>query len=817
MKAVFAGALGAAALSAAVTASPFPDPFDRNYADLHAIPHVEKRQGQGPVAPAPPADLPDANGLAYVVPGPIADGGKAWKGANRRARDLVDQMTLEEKVGIVTGQPGRCAGNTKAVPRLDLPTLCFQDGPAGVRPALGKTQFPAGVNGAATWDRDLIYQRSLAMGQEFYDLGIHTALAPVTGGPLGRAPREGRNWEGAYADPYATGVHAYLSVKGLQDSGVAATAKHFIGYEQETFRNLFGQTASYSKFPASAQLPISSVIDDKTTHELYAWPFAEAVRAGTAHFMSAYNRVNGTHASSNSELLNGLLKGEFGFQGSVMSDWGGVWSTQATIVAGNDLDFPGLNYGGSLGIFFDTELSALVDNGTVPVSRLDDAVTRVLTPYFALGQADKPLPSTVINALSVPTIETIYRNVQKQSTIDLIKKIGEDSAVLLKNTGGLPLQNPQRITIIGQDAGPNVLGFAACGAFGDACPIYNNNGTNALALGSGYSQPQNLITPLCAIQDRALRSRALVQQVLNNTAIEDIQAAATGADVALVFADAFAQEGQDREDLELNANGRAIIEATAAVNNNTIVILHIPGTTNIDFVKNNPNITAVLAPLLPGEQSGPSLVSVLWGDVSPSGKLPFTIGKSEDDFPPNTIVSTPVVDPVSNFTEKLLIDYRWFDAKDIEPTYEFGFGLSYSTFAYSNVNLKKQYKADDKAIQETNERYAGQVEGESLYDQIAVVSVDVKNTGDVTACEVAQLYIEFPASEDQPPKQLRGFSKLRQLKAGATGTAYFPLRRKDVMVWDTVLQEWRMPKDSYVNFHVGASSRKLPLKVSYKW
>ena len=199
-----------------------------------------------------------------------------------------------------------------------------------------------------------------------------------------------------------------------------------------------------------------------------------------------------------------------------------------------------------------------------------------------IPQADKPLPTTVINALSVPTIETIYRNVQKQSTIDLIKKIGEDSAVLLKNTGGLPLQNPQKITIIGQDAGPNVLGFNACGAFGDACPIYvrssfssflspflspfplraqthlrlplqNNNGTNSLALGSGYSQPQNLITPLCAIQDRALRTRALVQQVLNNTAIEDIQAAATGADVALVFADAFAQEGQDREDLELNA------------------------------------------------------------------------------------------------------------------------------------------------------------------------------------------------------------------------------------------------------------------------
>jgi len=457
-------------LATVVSASPFPEAFDSSYADLHHAP--SRRQGGGTAAPSPPPSLPVATGLSDKIKGPKANGGKAWKQAYARATALVDQMTVEEKVSIVTGQIGRCAGNTGAVERLGLPALCAQDGPAGVRPATGKTQFPAGVTAAATWDIDLIYHRALAMGQEFYDLGINIALAPVTGGPLGRAVREGRNWEGSSPDPYLTGAAGYWSVKGLQDAGVSCVAKHFILYEQETFRNLYGQTASYSVFPASAQLPIDSYADDKTTHELYAWPFAEAVRAGTAHVMSSYNMVNGTHASANSEILNGLLKTEFNFQGAVMSDWGGVWSTRATIVGGNDIDFPGKGYGGSLGIFFDGELVTLVQNGTVPESRLDDAVTRVLTPYFAHGQADKPLPPTAINAVDVPGLPIIYRNVQKQSTIDLIKKIGEDAAVLLKNVNGaLPLKAPERIAIIGQDAGPNVLGFAACGAFGDGCPI----------------------------------------------------------------------------------------------------------------------------------------------------------------------------------------------------------------------------------------------------------------------------------------------------------------------------------------------------------
>jgi beta-glucosidase len=413
-------------------------------------------------------------------------------------------------------------------------------------------------------------------------------------------------------------------------------------------------------------------------------------------------------------------------------------------MGGNDLDMPGFGYGGSLGIFYDGELEGLVSNNTVPESRLDDAVTRVLTPFIAHGQLDNPLPSTTINAVGVPGLPIIYRNVQKDSTLELVKKIGEDSAILLKNVdGALPLKAPQSIAIIGEDAGPSPHSDYACGAFGDGCPNDSNNGTFALALGSGYSQPMNLINPLCAIQGRALQDRSLVRSVLNNTAIDDIQTTAAGADVTLVFVDAYAAEGQDRETLLLTGNGNAIVEAAASQCNDTIVIMHIPGSVVIDAWVNHPNITAILAPFLPGEQSGNSLVSVLYGDVSPSGKLPFTIAKNVDDYLPNSIVKDEVVNPKSFFDEGLKIDYRWFDSKNIEPRYEFGFGLSYSTFEYGNIWLDSTYEADKYAIQETHEKYQGQGEGESLYDQILTVYADVKNTGDVVACEVAQLVSVF--------------------------------------------------------------------------
>jgi len=720
-------------------------------------------------------------------------------------------MTLEEKSTVITGQIGRCAGNTGAVSRLGIPALCLQDGPAGVRPTYGVTQWAAETTLAATWDLDLIYQSALAMGKEFRAQGVNVALAPVSGGPYGRSPLGGRNYENFAADPYACGLSGYQAIRGILDAGVLPTMKHYLAYEQETYRNLYGVTASYSVFPASQQLPISSNVDDRATHELYMWTFAEGVRAGTSYVMCSYNEVNNTHSCHNQHSQNGLLKTELNFQGGIMSDWGGAWSSKESIVGGLDILMPGLGYGGVLGSFWGPDLINLVNNGSVPESRIDDAVTRLLTPYYASSQPGNPLPSVPFDAVGAAG-NTTYRNVQQSSSTALLQKIGEDAAILLKNTGGLPLNKPKRIAILGSDAGPGRHSQDACGAFGDACAYQSDNGTVTLGAGSGFAFPQNVITPLAAISRRAEQDGTEIRYSLNDTDFAYAQQIASDSDVVLVFANFYTQEGQDRLDLKLNAE--ALIVAAAEVSDNVVVILHIPGTADLEAFADSKNVTAILAPLLPGEESGNSLVPVIYGDVSPSGKLPFTIGKSVDDYIPNSIVTTPVYAPQSDFTESLKIDYRWFDANGITPRYEFGFGLSYANFTYSNIKVSKTYAADKLAVQKTAEAFEDYEEGLSLYDEIATVSVDIKNTGDMTACEVAQLYVQYPDKENAPPRQLRGFSKVKQLEAGKTQTVTFPIRRKDVSVWDVVRQLWRV-SDSEYTFHVGSSSRKLPLSVSW--
>jgi len=746
------------------------------------------------------------------ITAPIADGGVLWTSAHQKVSGLVQQMTLEEKVSIITGQIGRCAGNTGAVERLGVPALCLQDGPAGVRPTYGVTQWAAETTLGATWDVDLIYQSALAMGKEFRAQGVNVALAPVSGGPYGRSPLDGRSYENFAADPYASGISGYHAIRGILDAGVLPTVKHYLAYEQETYRNLYGVTASYSVFPASQQLPISSNMDDKATHELYLWTFADAVRAGAPYVMCSYNEVNRTHSCHNQFTNNGLLKTELNFQGGVMSDWGGTWATKEAIVGGLDIEMPGFGYGGALGTFFGPELVSLVNNGSVAESRVNDAVTRLLTPYYASNQPENPLPSVPFDAVGAAG-NTTYRNVQQPSSLALLQQIGEDAAVLLKNNGGLPLKAPKRIAILGSDAGPGVHSQDACGAFGDACPYKSDNGTVTLGAGSGFAFPHNVITPLAAIARRAQQDGSTVRYSLNDTDLAYAKQLAAESDVVLVFANFYTQEGQDRLDLKLNAE--SLIVAAAEASNNVVVILHIPSTADLEAFADSANVTAILAPLLPGEQSGNSLVPVLYGDVSPSGKMPFTIGKRLEDYIPNSIVTDPVYAPQSDFTEGVNIDYRWFDSKNITPRYEFGYGLSYSTFEMSNIKLDQTYKADTSAYQKTAEPYEDYEEGNSLYDIIATVTVNVKNTGDVVACEVAQLYVQYPAEENEPPRQLRSYSKVKRLSPGASETVSLPLRRKDLSVWDVVRQLWRVSDGEYV-FHVGNSSRSLPLTISWK-
>ncbi|SNX85695.1 probable beta-glucosidase [Melanopsichium pennsylvanicum] len=758
---------------------------------------------------------------AHSYTGPYTSGGAAWANGFAKAKTLLDQMTVEEKINITTGYTGKCVGFTGEAPRVGLNALCLQDGPAGVRPARRVSQFPAGVTTAATWDRDLIAQRAGAIAEEFRDKGVNIWLGPVTGGPLGRAPRGGRNWEGWSPDEYLSGEASYLTVKHAQDKGVVTCAKHYIAYEQETFRNPYNSSEPYAIFPPLKQDPIDSIIDDRTTHELYMWSFAEAVRAGTGAIMCSYNEVNGSHACSDSYSLNYLLKEELNFQGSVISDWGGTWSNEESALGGLDVSMPGTAYNGQFGDFYGKSLLALVQNGYVPEARLDDMVLRILAPAFELQDESYPQPSFDVRDLGLPT------NNVRGNHHEIIHQIGVDSITLVKNNNadgrGLPLKSLeeiQTIGVIGQDAGDNLQGATSCGEVG-SCNIDAFNGTLTMGGGSGWAFPPYVITPAAAIQEYVRAVGPDVNIHLDNWDLEGAKARANSSEAALVFANAFATEGEDRQNLTLWGNADKLIKTVAENNNNTIVILHTTGQVDVEEWINHPNVTAVVFAYLPGQEGGASLPKMLWGETNPSGKLPFTVAKQESDYPPNTVVSDPVLKPKAYFNEKLLVDYKWFDFYNITPRFAFGHGLSFTTFKYSDsVSVSSTPRKDNTTVQPTKEKLVNSNAG--LYDNVLTLETEVTNSGNMTGSEVVQLYVTFPDSANshdspQPIKTLRGFEKLKDIKAGETRKATFELRNKDIAVWSTLEQGWKIPEGNELTFSIGSSSRVIHSKTTWTY
>lgn len=315
-------------------------------------------------------------------PTPMGGSATTWAASYQKAAALVGNMTLAEKVNVTTGtgwMMGLAVGTNGPAATVGFPQLQLQDGPLGLRFADNATAFPAGVTVGATWNRDLMYARGRAHGSEARAKGINVLLGPCVG-PLGRMPAGGRNWEGFGADPYLSGVAAAQTIKGIQSEGVMATIKHFVANEQEHFRQ-----------PWEWALPhaISSNIDDRTLHELYAWPFGDAVKAGVASVMCSYNQVNNSYACQNSKLLNGILKDELGFQGFVQSDWGAQHSGVASAIAGLDMTMPGDGARFSDGLsYWGPELTRSVMNGSVPLVRLNDMVTRIVAAWYQLGQDD---------------------------------------------------------------------------------------------------------------------------------------------------------------------------------------------------------------------------------------------------------------------------------------------------------------------------------------------------------------------------------------------------------------------------------------------
>ncbi|KAJ3725682.1 beta-D-xylosidase/beta-D-glucosidase [Lentinula guzmanii] len=751
-------------------------------------------------------------------PAPAANGGKAWTKAFAKAKATVAQLTPEELFNLTVGLDGRCVGNTAPVPRFNIPEFCFGDGPAGVRDVEGVSQFPGELTTAATWDRDLMYRRNKAMGQEFYDQGIHIPLAPVTGGPLGRSPLEGRAWEGGFTDPYACGEASYQYVTALVDSGVASVSKHWVLYEQELNRNPHGLQNKNDSWPGGTQLPVSSNIDDKTMHEVYMWAFAEAIRAGTTHLMCSYNQINNTHSCSNAKSLNGLVKTELNFQGAIMSDWGAHWDTTPSMYNGMDISMPGSQLDSLLGDFWG-DMVEMINNGTVSEDVIREKVIRILTPYYHLGQDVKPLPDFIYNTIGPPYVNDTagYRNVRKSGTADLIKEIGMSSVTLLKNTGGLPLKKPKRVAVLGNDATDNIYGANSCGATNSACLINNLNGTLTIGFGAGSAYSPYIVTPLDALKQRAFQDNTEIQAMVADSNSSTAEAAIATilplSDVAIVFVNRWYGRGMDALSLDLTGDADFLVAQAVNYSSNVVVVIHATGVVNIEKWADHPNVTAIVAAYVPGQESGAGLVPVLYGDVSPSGKIPWTWGKSLDDYPPNGIVTDMVYSPQSNFTEGVFIDYRWYDKNNITPRYEFGFGLSYTTFAYSKLTISKKGSKDTTSIMDTAEPFVGWDGSNSLYDVLFTASVKITNTGNYTGSEVAQLYISIP-EEGQPIRVLRGFDKLKDIKPGESQTATFAIRRKDVSAWSTVGQHWYVPNGTFT-IYVGASSRILPLNTTW--
>ena len=435
-------------------------------------------------------------------------------------------------------------------------------------------------------------------------------------------------------------------------------------------------------------------------------PFADAVRAGAGSVMCSYNQINNSYACQNSYTLNYLLKGELGFQGFVMTDWQGQHSGVGSALAGLDMTMPGDTLFDSGQSYWGANLTVAVLNGTVPQWRLDDMCTRIIAAWYYVGRDNTSIP---IN-FDAWTLDTygyehffamegyglINEHVDvRQEHADLIRQIGSASTVLLKNTNNaLPLTGKEKFTaVFGDDAGDNPFGPNGCPDRG--C----DNGTLGMAWGSGSANFPYLVTPETAIQNEILSNNGVFQSITDNYAGQQIPALAGQATVSIVFVNADSGEGYidvdgnigDRNNLTVWDNGDVLITNVSAICNNTIVVIHSTGPVLLGNYSNNPNITAILWAGIPGEQSGNSIADVLYGRVNPGAKLPFTLAESREDYGtdllyiPNEGTGAPQV----NFTEGVFLDYRALDRANITPVYEFGFGLSYTTFSYSNLQVTR--------------------------------------------------------------------------------------------------------------------------------
>ncbi|MDN3353800.1 glycoside hydrolase family 3 C-terminal domain-containing protein [Actinomadura sp. DC4] len=666
------------------------------------------------------------------------DGSCPWVGSTapvaQRVAQLMAQMTQDQKITMLhgNGNSSPYIGNTSAIPSLCVPALGLHDGPGGVGDGFGGvTQLPAPVAGAATFDTALEQQYGVVAGNEFAGKGVDVALGPTLN--IDRDPRWGRGFESFSEDPYLTSQMAVAQIKGVQSQGVMAQAKHAAVYNQETYRN------------GSAD---NAIVDTRTLQEIYLPGFQSAVTQGaTASVMCGYSVINGTFACQHPYILNTALYQQAGFSGFVTSDWGALHSAAPAANAGMTMEMPGA-------AFFSDQLRQAVASGQVTQATLDTMVGRVLTQMFAFGLFDKTKTGSTGAVVTTDAHKATARQISQEST------------VLLKNAGVLPLSTTttKKIAVIGGDGG---AGVASVG------------GGSATVTSSGT------VSPLTGIQNRAGSSATVQYEAADGTGgIDRAVALAKAVDVPIVFATYPQNEGSDNTSIDLPGQQNQLISSVAAANPKTIVVLHTGSAVTMPWLN---QVAGVLEGWYSGQEVGNALAAILFGDVSPSGKLPVTFPASLADVPAHTTAQWPGNGTQVQYSEGLKVGYRWYDAQNITPLFPFGYGLSYTTFGFSNLQVG------------------------ALGSSGATVTATVTDTGARAGAEVAQLYVGDPASTGEPVHQLKGFQRV-DLQPGQSQTVHFTVTAHDLAHWADP-SGWTTTPGTY-QILVGDSSRNLPLSGS---
>lgn len=715
---------------------------------------------------------------------------------DKKINKIIAQMTLEEKVEMLHSKTNM---SSEGVPRLGIQDIKYTDGPFGIREENGDgfrslgwtldsaTYFPTGSALAATWSKEMAYKNGWAMGKEGRLRGKDIILGPAIN--IQRLPVGGRTYEYLSEDPVLSARLSVEYTKGSQDAGTAVCLKHYALNNQETDRG-----------------SVNVIADERTMREIYLKPFEAAIKEGGAMcVMPAYNKVNGFYCSENAHLNNEILRDEWGFKGMTVSDWGGTHSTMGAALGGLCVQMTGDNY-------FGQALIDSVRNGALDEAVVDAKVREILRLRFAI----EPVPEDVAN-----TIMTSQPETQK-----IAYEIAQKSIVLLKNeAGNLPIaKDVKKIAVIGQNA---VLTTAAGGIGAGVKTLYEITpleGIQARAekagvevvyapgyknyqMRMGWGRPSaGPVNPLVANSIDEPADPALLAEAV---------ALAKDADMVIFFGGtnkSIETEGSDRKNIDLPCGQNEVIKALYEANPNVATVLISGGPTDLRYLE--PYSPAIVQGWWNGLEGGTALAEVLFGDIAPSGKLPFTFPLKLEDSPAYATGSFPgegsgedlftlmyrldatgytreqiqeyiasLPDPVSEYREGILVGYRWYDTKDVPVMYAFGHGLSYVEFEYGALTCKQKK------------------------DKIQV-SFDLKNLGDMEADEVAQLYVKRLDSKiERAEKELEAFERVA-LKAGETKnvTLEFPL--SELAHWDNETNEWVL-EHGKLEILVGSASNDI--------